>query len=102
MGRVQEDKGKLAPVEEGMTTEQLEQIEELEGRAEELQRQLNLAHQALRGAREAFAEAQEALSPTPNRCLGYGSLDSMFRHGPDVEEALLIIRETLVALEVVP
>lgn len=78
-------------------------LDAAEGRAEELQRQLNLAHQALRGAREAFAEAEEALSPTPppdhiaNGCLG-----SMFRHGPDVEEALLIIRETLVALEVAP
>jgi len=33
MGRVQEDEGELAPVEERMTTEQLEQIEELARRA---------------------------------------------------------------------
>ena len=33
MGRVQEDERELAPVEERMTTEQLEQIEELERRA---------------------------------------------------------------------
>jgi hypothetical protein len=71
-------------------------LDAAEGRAEELQRQLNLAHQALRGAREAFAEAEEALSTRRPVVAG------MFRHGPDVEEALLIIRETLVALEVAP
>jgi len=78
-------------------------LDAAEGRADELQRQLNIAHQALRGAREAFEEVEEALSPpaVPD-ALARGALSSMLQHGPDVEEALLIIRETLTALEVAP
>jgi hypothetical protein len=84
-------------------------LDAAEGRADELQRRLAVAHQALRGAREAFEEVEYALDP-PRSVLGEllapksHALSKMLERpsAPNVEEALLIIRETLTALEVVP
>jgi hypothetical protein len=84
-------------------------LDAAEGRADELQRKLNVAHQALRGAREAFEEVEAALDPprkvVPGLLAPKSNALSKMLDGPDasdVREALLIIRETLTALEVAP
>ena len=63
-------------------------LDAAEGKVAELETKLAVA-------REAFAEVEEALSTRP-------IVAGLFYKRPDLEEALLIIQETLVALEVAP
>ena len=75
-------------------------LEAAEGKADELQRKLNVSAFHLERALGALREAEEMLSPPAHPdWIANGALGSMFRHGPDAEEALAIIREALAEVE---